>query len=191
VMYDDNIKQSATDKKSSVGGRLVPSILAEATDGIHKSTLYGMADIRGYTARDSGNADTVAARTGFIQRYQPVLDLVFNAQADYTRQRDLFSTFGIDHSVTTLNPTAVGLTPVSNPIAYNQFSGTTSIQKTFDRAFVSVGASVVEIVYDSNPSGPTPSPNGVTYTGTGRGGFWFTPFLSPHLHAPPPHPPSS
>jgi hypothetical protein len=106
-------------------------------------------------------------------------DLVFNAQADYTRQRDLFSTFGVDHSVTTLNPTAVGLAPVVNPIAYNQVSGTASVQKTFDRAFVNVGGSIVDIIYDNTPSvtSPSPSPNGVVYTGFGRGGFWFTPFL--------------
>ena len=177
VMYDDNINQSATDKKSSWGGRLVPSLLAEATDGIHKSTFYGMADIRAYTDRDSGNADAVTARTGFIQRYQPVLDLVFNAQVDYTRQRDLFSTFGIDHSVTTLNPTAVGLTPTVNPLTYNQFAAAVSVQKTFDRAFVNFSGSVVEIVYDTNSVLDAPSPNGVTYTGVGRGGFWFMPFL--------------
>jgi len=177
AIYDSNINQSATAKKSGWGGRLVPSFLAEATDGIHKSTFYGMADIRGYSARDSDIGDSIAARTGFIQRYQPRPDIVFNAQVDYTRQRDLFSTFGIDHSVTTLNPTAVGLMPLTNPLAYNQFAATVSVQKTFDRAFVNFGGSVVDIMYDNNATVLAPSPDGVTYTGTGRGGFWFTPFL--------------
>jgi hypothetical protein len=178
VVHDNNINQNSTVKNSGWGGRLVPSILAETTDGIHKSTFYGMADIRGYSAGGgAGVSDTIAARTGFIQRYQPTPDLVFNAQADYTRQRDLFSTFGIDHTVTTLNPTAVGLMPVTNPLAYNQLSATFSVQKTFDRAFVNLGGSVVDIVYDTNAAVLAPSPNGVVYTGTGRGGFWFTPFL--------------
>ncbi len=184
-VYDSNVAQKSTTKTASWGGRIVPSLLAEATDGIHKTTLYGMADVRGYAAGDTAVRDTTAARAGFIQRFQPMADLTFNAQGDYTRQRDLFSTFGIDHSVTTLNPTAVGLSPVSSPVAYNQFSGTASVQKMFDLAFVSFGGSVVDIVYDSGfdlvPGVPAvvgaASPNGATYTGTTRGGFWFTPYL--------------
>ena len=179
AMYDDNVNQSPgpANRTSSPGGRIVPSLLAEATDGIHKSTFYGMLDARGYTANNTGNGDVVAARSGFIQRYQPLSDLVFTAQADYTRQRDLFSTFGIDHSVTTLNPTAIGLSPVVNPLTYNQGSVTATVQKNFDRAFVNFGASVVDIVYDTDPLLLAPSPDGITYTGVARGGFWFTPFL--------------
>src|SRR5262249_18182998 len=189
-VYDSNVSQNSLGRTSSWGGRIVPSLLAGATDGIHKTTLYGMADVRAYANGDTALRDTTAARAGIIQRFQPVSDLIFNAQGDYTRQRDLFSTFGIDHSVTTLNPTAVGLSPVSSPVAYNQFSGTASVQKMFDLAFVSFGGSVVDIVYDSGfglvPGDPVlgipavtgaASPNGATYTGTTRGGFWFTPFL--------------
>src|SRR5712691_29028 len=177
AVYDSNVRQTETDRVSSWGARLVPSLLAEATDGIHKTTLYGMADVRLYTDHQADNADATAARAGFMQRFQPMPDLVFNVQGDYTRQRDLFSTFGIDHSVTTLNPTAIGLAPVVNPLPYNQFSAAASVQKAFDRAFVSFGASVVDIIYDTHRDQVAPSPNGVTYTGTARGGFWFTPFL--------------
>jgi Putative beta-barrel porin 2 len=173
-LYDSNVNQGATNKVSSAGGRLVPSLLAENTDGIHKTTFYGMADGRAYTDNDAGS--TVAARAGLIQRYQPLADLTFTAQGDYTRQKDLFSTFGIDHSVTTLNPTGVGLSPSVNPQPYNQYTGLVAVQKIFDRAFVNISGSAVDIIYDSTPTG-TQSPNGVTYTGVGRGGFWFTPFF--------------
>src|SRR5262245_10425437 len=174
AMYDSNVNQGATNRGASAGGRLVPSLLAENTDGIHKTTFYGMADGRAYT--DDSVSSTVAARTGIIQRYQPLADLTFTAQGDYTRQKDLFSTFGIDHSVTTLNPTGVGLSPSVNPQTYNQYTGLVSVQKLFDRAFVNLSGSVVDIIYDSTPTG-TQSSNGVTYTGVGRGGFWFTPFF--------------
>jgi hypothetical protein len=174
AIYDSNVNQGATNKVSSAGGRLVPSLLAENTDGIHRTTFYGMADGRGYT--DNSASSTVAARTGLIQRYQPLADLTFTAQGDYTRQKDLFSTVGIDHSVTTLNPTGVGISPVVNPQIYNQYSGLVSVQKVFDRTFVNFAGSVVDINYDSSPTGAQ-SPNGVVYTGVGRGGFWFTPFL--------------
>jgi hypothetical protein len=177
AVFDDNVRQTEVAKTSSGGARLVPSILAERNDGIHKTSLYGMADMRLYTDHAANNADAVAVRTGFIERYQPIPDLLFNLQGDYTRQRDLFSTFGIDNSVTTVNPTAIGLMPVTNPLSYNQLAAAGSVQKNFDRAFVSVGGSVVGIRYDTRPDLAAPSPDGVTYTGTGRAGFWLTPFL--------------
>lgn len=183
AVFDDNIRQSEVARTSSGGARLVPSLLAERNDGIHKTSLYGMADVRLYGDHGANNADAVAARTGFIERYQPLPDLLFNFQGDYTRQRDLFSTFGIDHSVTTLNPTAIGLMPIANPLSYNQLAATASVQKNLDLAFVSLGASVVGIRYDSRTDLGAPSPDGVTYTGTGRAGFWFTPFLYAYAEA--------
>jgi hypothetical protein len=176
TLYDTNPAQSPTNKPSSFGGRVVPSLLAEATDGINKSTFYGTLDGRGYSAAAASADDTVSARTGFIQRYQPTPDWVVNAQADYTRQRDLFSTFGIDNSVNTLNTTSIGLSPTVNPIIYNQYSAAASVQKTFGPAFLNLGGSVVDIAYNNAAPG-VPSPDGVTYTGVGRGGFWFTPVL--------------
>ena len=170
ALYDTNVEQ-APSGRSSPGGRLVPSLLAETTNGLLKSTLYGMADGRLYT-RGSGN--TVSARAGVIENYQVLPDLNFYAQGDYTRQKDLFSTFGIDHSVTTLNPTAVGLTPTRNPLSYNQVAGLASAQKNFDRTFVGFNVSVVDQFYDSTGTA-APNPDGATYTVNGRGGFWVTP----------------
>jgi hypothetical protein len=175
ALVDDNVNQSSTSRTSSAGARVVPSLFAEANDGIHKTTLYGMLDGRLYAEASASNADAVAARSGVIQTYEATRDLIFRGQADYTRQRDLFSTLGVDHSVTSLNPTGVGLSPTVNPQTYNQFSGSASVQKTLDRAFVSLTGSVVDIVYDGG--GTQPSPDGVVYTASGRGGFWFTPLL--------------
>jgi hypothetical protein len=137
-----------------------------------------MADSRIYTNSESSSSDasnTLAARAGVVGTYRPLPDLTLTAQGDYTRQQDLFSTLGIDHSVTTLNPTGVGLSPTANPVAYNQFSGTASVQKNFVDSFVSLSGSIVDLVYDDNAGAP--SANGVTYTGTGRAGYWFVPAL--------------
>jgi hypothetical protein len=181
-VYDDNVTQSSTDRVSTAGLRVVPSLLAELNDGIQKTTLYGMMDGRIYPDSNSANTDTLAARGGFIHTYEALKDLVFRFQGDYTRQTDLFSTFGVDHSVTSLNPTGIGLAPVANPQTYNQFSGLASVQKTFDQAFVSLAGSVVDITYDHLNANQT-SPDGVVYTGTGKGGFWFTPFLYAYTEA--------
>jgi hypothetical protein len=176
IVFDTNPNQVSTGSKSSAGFRLVPSFLAETTNGISKTTLYGMADGRIYTNQSNGNADAVAARTGFIEDYAFAPDLVFNGQGDFTRQKDLFSTFGVDHSVTTLNPTAVGLAPVANPLSYDQFSGAASVRKDFNGAFVRLSGSVIDIVYDRSSSA-APSPDGVDTTETLQGGVWINPVL--------------
>lgn len=178
ALFDTNPSQSSSGAKSSAGGRLVPSLLAETTNGISKTTLYGMADAQLYTNQSNGNSDTVAARAGFIENYELMPDLIFNGQGDFTRQRDVFSTLGIDHSVSALqNPTGIGLAPVNNPLTYNQYSGVATLQKNFDRAFVTLGGSVVALQYDHSPSAGAPSPNSVDTTQTVRGGFWITPMF--------------
>lgn len=178
ALYDSNPNQAPSGNNGTAGFRFVPSVLAETENGIEKTTLYGTADGRVYTNPGTGinSVDTVAANAGMIEKYQPLPDLAFRAQGDYLRQKDLFSTLGITPGVTYLNPTGIGLSPTIQPLSYNQFTGTVSVQKTFYRAFASLDGSVVGIVYDRF-SGLPPSPNGITYTGTARGGFWITPFL--------------
>lgn len=176
LAYDSNINQASSGAKSALGLRLVPSMLAVNDSGLSKTTIYGMADARFYTdSPTGGNANATAARAGAIEFYQPAADWTINAQADYTRQQDLFSTFGVDHSVITLNPTGIGLAPTVNPSVYNQFTGVAAVQKNFARSFAVLGGSVVDQIYDT-PAG-APSPNGVVYTGTGRGGIWITPSI--------------
>ena len=176
-VFDTNPNQNSSGGKSTGGVRLVPSVLAETTNGISKTSLYGMADGRIYTNQSNGSDDAVSARAGLIENYALMPDLVLNAQGDFTRQKDLFSTFGIDHSVTTLNPTAIGLAPTVNPVSYNQFSGAASVQKDFDRAFVNLGGSVIDINYDRTSGTTAPSPDGVTTTETAKGGVWISPVL--------------
>ena len=192
-VFDDNVNQTRTNRVSGAGIRVVPSLLAQANDGIHKTTVYGVLDGRAYFNGDSTGSNSVAARAGLSHTYEAMTDLVFGLNGDYTRQKDLFDTFGIDHGVTSLNPTGVGLTPVANPQSYNQFAGSASVRKTLDRTFMSLTASVVDIVYEKNAyvvdngfgntgagsttSGGSASPNGVVYTATGRAGQWLVPFL--------------
>lgn len=174
-VYDSNPNQNPTGARAVGGLRLVPNIVAERTDGINKTNLYGMVDSKIYTGQSAAN--DVAARLGATEDYQPVPDWLLHGRADYTRQKDLFSAFGTSpsgHLVVPLNPTAIGLEPVANPTSYNQLSGDAAVQKRFGNAFVQLGGSVVDILYDRT-STPAPSPNGTVYTGIGRGGFWVTP----------------
>jgi hypothetical protein len=181
-IFDSNVSQT-TAAKSSAGVRVVPSFLAEANDGISKTTLYGVADGRLYFEQRAGSSDQITVRSGVIEAYQPLPDLRFTGQADFTRQKDLFSTLGVTNSVNILNPTGVGLAPTSSPQSYNQISGSGSVQKNFAGAFAILGVTVVDQMYDKSSGVVAPSPDGVTYVGTGRGGVWLTPAVYGYLEA--------
>jgi hypothetical protein len=172
-IYDTNPAQVSTGAKGSPGLRLTMSGLAERDTGISKTDFYGLADGRIYTGSQASNQNILTAQLGGIETYTPLPDWTFTGQGDYTRQRDLFDTFGVNHSVTTLNTTGVGLAPTTNPQTYNQLTGTGSAEKRFGHAFADLGGSIVSQLYDSTNS--IGSPNNTVYTGSTRGGIWMTP----------------
>src|SRR5437660_569090 len=156
--YDSNPVQSPT-ATSSFGVRAVPSFLAERADGIHKTALYGRADAR-FFFRDVGNTSNIInAKAGATEIYQPLEDLILTGLVDFTRTLDLFAIFGVDRSLTPLNPTGVGLSPTTNPVSYNQITANASVQKNFSEAFLVGSGSVLGILYDRS-SVPAPSPHG-------------------------------
>ncbi len=175
-VYDSNINQSSTNVQSSGGARLTPSLLAISIGDFSKTTIYGVADARIYANQQANNADAVDVSSGIIEVYQPLPDLIFTGQGDYTRQKDLFSTLGDTHAVVNLNPAAIGLAPISNPIAYNQLTGSLQVQKNFSNAFLIATGSVVGQIYDDNTN-INENPNNATVTGGLRGGIWFTPAI--------------
>ncbi len=174
VVYDTNIDQVNTGARSAVGLRFTPSISGVRDDGVNQTTLYGMVDGRLYS-KSGNNADVVSAKIGVTDRYQPVSDWIFNVTGDFTRQSNLFSTFGVDKSLTNFNTTGNGLSPSTNPTPYNQMSGNVSAQKNMDKAFAILSASVVNQVFD-NQAGAI-SPNSVTTSANLRGGYWITPVI--------------
>lgn len=175
-IYDSNVSQSPS-AKSSPGIRLAPAFLVQNDNDIFNTTFYGSGDFRDYFRNIPNYGTIISARAGGTETYKPLPDVIINGQADYTRQMDLFSTLGTDQSVAPLNPTGIGLAPTANPQSYNQFTGAASAQKNFSQAFATIGGSVVDIVYDQGSGGVAPSPNGVTYTGMLRGGYWIFPAL--------------
>src|ERR1700719_2477927 len=63
VLYDSNINQT-TRAQSSIGLRLTPSVLAETTNNLSKTTVYGLVDGRLYTDQGTGSADAYSVRSG-------------------------------------------------------------------------------------------------------------------------------
>src|SRR5438045_7334002 len=130
-----------------------------------------MSDAMFFFREVSNTNNIINAKAGATEIYQPLEDLVLSGQLDFTRTRDLFAIFGVDRSLTPLNPTGVGLSPTTNPISYNQITANASVQKNFSDAFLIGSGSVLGILYDRS-SAPAPSPAGVIYPGTLRGASW-------------------
>jgi hypothetical protein len=188
AVWDSNTNQSPTEfSDSGVAVRLVPDFRAVYDGGIHKSTLYGVADARFF------NSNTVSATTGFTHVYEAMRDLVFTFQGNYTRQTDLFTSAlnfnngAIGPNISTeanvpiiINP--FGTTPSVNPTAYNQFTLGGSVAKDFNNAFAILSGTVFHIAFDNTAPLPFIDPfltshDGTSYWVTGRAGYNVNPQL--------------
>jgi hypothetical protein len=172
-IYDTNPTQAASGATASEGLRLSLSGSARRYGDFDKTDLYGMVDGRLYTNGAASVSDITTAKAGGIETYSPLEDWTFRGQGDFTRQRDIFDTLGVNHTVTSLNTTGVGIAPTTASQVYNQLTGAGSAEKRFGNAFADFGGSVVAQIYDQTSA--TASQNNVVYTGTARGGFWMTP----------------
>jgi hypothetical protein len=184
AVYDDNIFQTPTNKTARLGGQVMPSLIAIRDDGIHKLTLYGTADARLYSG--SSDYDSLIGRAGFNHQYEAMRDLVFRFQGDYIRQTDVFNSAAtLNNAIGTTNPFAVS--PRARPFPYNQFVGSASVVKMFNRSFVSLRGSVSHITYDSsngvanNPANTITPPDGTIYSVTGRTGYWVSPLFNVYV----------
>lgn len=182
-IFATNPSESPTGGRATPGLRLTTNSYAQTDDGIKKTVFYSNSDIELYanpgSSTTGSSPNNLSSRTGVIETYQPFSDLVLTAQADFTRQENYFTPLGVTNNLASLNPTGVGVAPTANPVPYNQLSGTGSIQKNFSDGFIIVSGSIVDLTYDRSTSqtSVSPSPNGVTYTGSSRVGYWFIPDL--------------
>jgi hypothetical protein len=199
-LYSNNLFQSPTAPIATSGLGLSPSMTAELSDGVHKTSLYGNFSTEYYPGHTA--LDTLDGQTGFIESYAPVDDLIFRLQGDYTHQT--FSnplTAGIPTGVaaptstllpngntllpngTIISPTGqvVGqgipalsagtATNVVNPL--DQFTATGSIDKQFNRGDLSFTASVLRAEYQTQQF----TPDYTAGTFGGHGAVWLAPLL--------------
>ena len=185
-VYDDNVFQTKTNRKGAGGVRFRPSLIAEDNNGIHKTQVYGLGDIRIYPSYSQANV--FEGRAGVAHVWQADRDLEVRIQGDYTRRQDPSSSGGAN---------AFGVTTYSKPQTSNAFTGTASVQKNFNAFFVGLGGSVSRLIYDSSNTGnpaytnsllllsgvsplaiqQTPSRNGTASSVTGRIGMFLTPAI--------------
>jgi hypothetical protein len=199
-LYSDNLFQSSTARISALGFGTTPSLTAQWTNGIHTTTLFGNIDRQVYPTDNAINTfDREATAT---QTYSPLPDLTFTAQGDYTHKTIQSSlTNSIPNSIVTptvgptvlpngntqlpngtiVSPTGqvvsqanpgltVNGTSVINP--YDQFTGTTSVSKIFNRGILTLSTSMARTDYQ-NPGTP-----GFTQKSfTENGAVWLGPLI--------------
>lgn len=180
-VYNSNVNQTPT-RISSWGERVIPGFTATLNNGIHQTSLYGLADLQNYNASGALHKTTIDGKAGITQTYFAQRDLTFTFNGDFTRQSDVFGALAFAQPNTPLSPTSgapvapVPVSPQVDPVRFNQYTGSAGVEKRFGRTFLGLTTSVSATDFDSDPAFTT-SRNGVVYTVTQRTGFDLTPQL--------------
>jgi hypothetical protein len=178
ALYDTNVYSSPTNALSGPGLHFHPSILAERNTGIFDTQIYGNIDSTVYPTLDYQN-NTFNKQAGMIQSYSPLRDLVFTAQGDYTHNTlaNILTNSIPSPVISSATPVPLGAAGVvaSPQVVVNPndtFTGTASIYKEFNRAYIKVGATDLHTDYTS-----TPLQDFDQQSYFGNGAFWLTPQL--------------
>ena len=179
--YSDNLLQSPVSPIATAAFGIDPGLVAEWTNGIHSTTLYGNAEGRAYTSASELNAFDQQA--GVVQKYAPLPDLIFSAQGDYTHRtwatgliNGIPSPIGspgtnILSNGNTVLPNGNIISPtgqivgqvgpglsVANPTTVinpnDQFTGTASVEKFLNGGFIGLTASIARTDYQNTLLNP-------------------------------------
>lgn len=192
AIFNDNVYNSATNRRAAEGFDLRPSFDATLDNGIHRTRAYFGLDAQIYPGSDGSgaggttSASNVQGRAGFSHIYQPLPDLTVAAEVDFSRLIGVFGTgFGAGGSSSSIYvPSAVIASGL--PLLSNQLTGALSVQKEItDKAFVAWQGGVQGVIFDSQPSSGITSvfspqstqQNGVSYNTSFRLGYWVGPML--------------
>lgn len=173
-LYSDNLFLSPTGQLSVPGFGATPSLAAVWSNGIHTTTLYGNIDRQTYPTDNQVN--TVDGRAGFTQKYEAMRDLIFSVNGNYAHQtwatglQNSIQTPTAAPTTTvlpngdTVLPNGTILSPTGQPIGQataasgsilpllvnpsNQYTGTFSVDKVFNRGIISLSGSVNRTDYE-------------------------------------------
>jgi hypothetical protein len=198
--YSDNLLQSPVSPVSTLFFGLDPGLIAEWSNGIHSTTVYGNADLRDYLM--AGELNAFDDKVGVVQRYSPLPDLVFKVQGDYTHSTwgtglinaipgqiasPGTSTLPNGNTVlpngTVVSPTGqtVGQLPpgfsVANPTTIvnpnDTLTGTASVEKILNGGFIGLTGTIARTEYQN----VTLDPNFTVGTFNGTGSFALGPLF--------------
>ena len=175
IVVNDNVYRSTTGQKNEAGFRISPGFEAYRDTGMHKTNVYGSAELSTYA--HSNAKDNLQARVGIGHAYEIEKGLVVRGAVDYTRQN---GAFGGGFGLPVGNVFLPG-TPVASSTPYNQFSGSLSIEKAIGRGFVNLLGSAQATRYESLGTNTNPLLNfgqsGVNYSLGVRAGYWVLPVM--------------
>ena len=200
AQYTDNLFQSAISPISIWGVGVKPSMIAEWSNGIHTTTLYGNLEVRKYLTDNEFNI--FDRQAGFIQKYEALRDLTFKVQGDYSHHTNANAITAIPGGISSpgttivlpngntvlpngniVSPTgqivgqvAPTLNVVGNQTQVNpsdQFTGTASIEKILNRGFIGLTGSISRTEYDNTNL----NPDFTAKTLSGNGAVWLGPLF--------------
>jgi Putative beta-barrel porin 2 len=178
TFYDTNIHSSPTTPLSGPGFDIHPSLLADYDTGIHDTQLYGSIDSDIYPTLDYHN-NTFDRQGGIVEKYAPLPDLSFTVQGNYAHSTTAsVLTTSIPTPITspaTPPPTgAAGVVAIQQTVVNpsDTYTGTATVYKELNRAFVQLGASAYRTDYEN-----TPTSNLQVESYNGSGGVWLTPLF--------------
>ena len=199
TQYSDNLFVSPTSPIAAPGFGVTPGMVAVWTNGIHTTTLYGNIDRQAYPTDNEIN--TLDGRAGFTQRYEAMRDLIFTVNGNYTHTtlatglQNSIQTPSAAPATTvlpngnTVLPNGTILSPTGQFVGQasalaassaqllvnpsNQFTGTFTVDKIFDRGIFSLIGSVNRSEFVNQSLEPDTS----SRTLTERAAFWLGPLF--------------
>ena len=203
----DNLFLAPSGKISAVGFGQTPSVTAEWTNGIHTTTIFADIDAQQYPTESFINAFNQQAT--ITQQYTPLPDLTFTAAGNYNHTTVTNSFISaIPSAISTpvatptrlpdgnielpngeiVSPTGQVVGSVNGPSGatgtaivnpYNQYTGTLSVSKIFNRAILDLSGAWAQTDYQSVQSPGTSSAftGYATQTFHGDGSVWLGPTL--------------
>lgn len=198
-LYSDNLFLSPISPIAAPGFGATPSLTAEWSNGIHTTTLYGNLDRQAFPTNNAIN--TLDGRAGFTQKYEAMRDLIFSVNGNFAHQtlasglQNSIQTAAAAPVTTVLpngniqlpNGTIVSPTtgqvvgqanqPIGSTVPlivnpFDQYTGTFSVDKIFNRGILSLSGSVNRTDYEQQSSLSTRS-----RTFTENAGVWLGPLF--------------
>jgi hypothetical protein len=174
-IYSDNFFFAPTGQINTFDFGVTPSVTAQWSNGIHSTTIYANVDTQRFPTYNA--LDTFDRRANITQEYSPLPDLTFTALGDYQHKTITNSlTNSIPTAVTApivqptllangniqlpngtiVSPTGQVVGNANGPVTtngltlvnpYDQYTGTATVSKIFNRAILALSASAQETAY--------------------------------------------
>jgi hypothetical protein len=198
TQYSDNLFQSPQAPLNVWGFGTTPGLVAEWSNGIHTTTLYGNVDRQVYPTDNAIN--TFDHDVGMKQKYEMLRDLMFSANVDYTHKTiasTLQSSLPTQISVPTTTvlpngnielPNGTIVSPSGVPVGqatpsvvasqtslvnpYDQYTGTFSVTKILNRGILGLSTSVARTNYETQSL-----QDFTTKSFAGNGAIWLGPLI--------------